>query len=223
MKIKRVALTCTVALAAALGLAAPAGATDYVTDGSAAPYDRQAAVDWARQHAHPAACTWFVSEALWAGHMQQDAEWTSQDGHGLLWQHRPGTASATAAQPLLDYINRRYPLTQTTPLDANRFRTNAVPEAEPGDIIAYDWQNDGEVDHLSLVVDIADGQYPEIAEWGVVDWNPLGVINRNATTPYAKRGWTYSEKNHNWLQSVEETRNVSAKLIHIDTRNVTTF
>ncbi|BAC67979.1 hypothetical protein SAVERM_270 [Streptomyces avermitilis MA-4680 = NBRC 14893] len=136
---------------------------------------------------------------------------------------KTGTASATAAQPLLDYINRRYPLTQTTPLDANRFRANAVPEAEPGDIIAYDWQNDGEVDHLSLVVDIADGQYPEIAEWGVVDWNPLGVINRNATTPYAKRGWTYSEKNHNWLQSVEETRNVSAKLIHIDTRNVTTF
>jgi hypothetical protein len=214
LKIKRLLLVFTAAVALTGGFAAPAVADPtYITDGSAAPFDRDAAVRWALDNAakeqpFPAACTWFVSNTMWAGGMQADADWTPQGEHGRV-QKRPGTVSATAAQPLLDYLLARYPLTQHISMN---FSTNAVPEAQPGDIVAYDWENDGNVDHLALVVAIAPGAYPEVAEWGVGAQSGSG---------YTKRGWTYSQLNHRWLQHGYPS--VTATLFHIDTRNVTTY
>lgn len=214
LKFKRVLLTVTLTLAGVAGLGGPAVAdTTYITDGSAAPFDRASAAQWALDNAageqpFAAACTWFVSKALWAGGMEQDQSWTSQGEHGRILK-RPGTVSATAAQPLLDYLTSRYPLTRTVLMN---FSTNAVPEAEPGDVVAYDWENDGNVDHLALVVRIAAGSYPQVAEWGVGDQSGSG---------YAERGWTYSELSDGWLQQAYP--NVSATLFHIDTRNITTY
>ncbi|SNY69299.1 amidase domain-containing protein [Paractinoplanes atraurantiacus] len=140
--------------------------------------------------------------------MQSDPGWTAEGEHGQI-RKRPGTVSATAAQPLLDYLTSRYPLTRAIPMD---FTANAVPEAQPGDIVAYDWEGDGAVDHLALVVNISSGAYPEVAEWGV------GPLPRSG---YQTRGWTWSNLKGRWLQV--DHPNVRANLIHIDTTNITTF
>ncbi|MEU9480378.1 amidase domain-containing protein [Streptomyces sp. NPDC048191] len=214
MKIKRAVAAAALAVSLAAGLAGPAMASDSVV--SNAPYDRQAAVDWALEHAQdpepfPASCTWFVTNALWAGGLPKDAGWNADGEHGRL-QKSPGTPSATAAQPLLDYLSARYPYTKPVEMD---FTGNAVPQAEPGDIVAYDWEGDGRIDHLALVVDIAPGQYPEVAEWGTDDTHPTG---------YVKRGWTYSEKDEpGWLQDKDKHPAVKAWLWHIDTTYLPTF
>jgi hypothetical protein len=204
------------ALAVAFGAAAPARADhlpgDGISDGTFTPYDRGRAVEWAlasAQNIQPswAACTWFVSQTLWAGGLPADADWNPDGERGFF--RLPGTVSATAAQPLLDYLKRRYPLSQQIGMD---FSGNRVPEASPGDIVAYDWEGDGEVDHLAFVVNIADGRYPEVAEWGT--GNPAG---------YVKRGWTWSQNDGAWLQDSALYPHVTATLFHIDTRNVLTY
>lgn len=210
LKINRTAATAALAVSLVVGLAGSAVADDT---GVSYAYNRQAAVDWAEQHAQdaepfPASCTWFVTNALWAGGLSQDAGWNAAGSHGHL-QPRPGTPSATAAQPLLDYLSARYPYTKPVGMD---FTANAVPQAEPGDIVAYDWEGDGTIDHLALVVDIAPGQYPEVAEWGTDGTNP---------TRYVKRGWTYSEKDPGWLQSKHPY--VKAWLWHVDTTYLPSF
>jgi len=180
-------------------------------------YNRGAAVNWALSHARdiragdvafPDDCTWFVSQALWAGSLPKTAQWTNQGHHG---KHGviPGTVSATSARDLINYLGTsNNPVSITKyPLGPDRFRNNAVPEAQPGDIIAYQWSRaDGGITHLSLVVDIAAGSYPEVSEWGT--WFPQ--------EPYVKRGWTWSQLNHEWLQA--KYPEVTAILIHFNSR-----
>lgn len=188
------------------------------TDGSAEPYDRNAAVSWALSNAtspqdFPAACTWFVSQALWAGGLTRDSEWTSEGGHGFLWSARPGTAAATAVRPFIDYILNRFPNSSVEYLDLAH---NPVPLAQPGDVMAYDWEGDGLFDHVSVVTSISPGEYPNVSEWGTVDFK-FG----HPSSFYAERGWTWSEKNHEWLQ--REYPNVTAMLIHLDTSIPSTY
>jgi hypothetical protein len=46
----------------------------------------------------------------------------------------------------------------------------SVSEARPGDIIVYDFDDNGSLNHAGLVVGFASGtQYPEISQWGNVD------------------------------------------------------
>lgn len=83
-----------------------------------------------------------------------------------------------------------------------------MPGAQEGDVIAYDWAGDGETDHhLAMIVDKAPGDYPEVAEWSAYDGT--------TPAPYYKRGWTYSEKHRQWLES--KYPHITAKLIHLDT------
>lgn len=172
-------------------------------------YNRSAAVEWASTHAMDAppyndSCTWFVSNALWHGGLLQTDEWNDNpNGHGHLnW--RPGTAAAFEANLFIDYMLRTYPTSTWTQIS---LRDNAVPEAEPGDVIAYDWEGRGGIDHLAFVVNIASGQYPEVAEWSIDGTRPAG---------YPKRGWTWSEKNVAWLQDKRLYPNVVAYLLHIE-------
>jgi hypothetical protein len=170
--------------------------------------DRDAAVSWALDNAEAlhnpfgAACTWFVSNALWAGALPQSDEWSGSGVHGR--RLLPGSRLAWVAPELVDYLVTEFPV-EMIELDLG---ANAVPEAQPGDVIAYDWNGDGEISHLSYVVDIADGSYPEVAEWGVGGWDSLG------TTEYTKRGWTWSETRQEWLQVAHP--NVQAYLLHFE-------
>lgn len=168
-------------------------------------YNRTRAVEWALAHAphDPAGsyfastCTWFVSQALWEGGFPKDATWTDQGTHG--GRRLPGTVAAWSVQDLKAYLESHYDVT-VTDLSAN-FTSNAVPEAEAGDLIVYDWGEGEGWSHFTMVTNIAPGQYPEVSEWGV-----------NAS--YVKRGWTYSDNSGTWLQTVHPQ--VRAELIHIN-------
>lgn len=180
------------------------------------PYNRGAAVNWALGHAQNvrtnmfADCTWFVSQALWAGGLHQTSWWNDYESRQGAVLSQPGTDIARAAPDLARYLGKRFPVT-VTPLGPERFHGNVVPEAQTGDIIAYDWENDGTIDHLSFVTNIAPGQYPEVSEWGTT----------KGWSPYQKRGWTWSVLNGKWLQQQYPANSngsggVTAQLIHFD-------
>jgi hypothetical protein len=181
-------------------------------------YDRSAGVGWALAHAkdgqeYLAQCTWFVSRALWAGGFPKTADWTSDGTWGDGW---PGTKTAWTVGDLVSYLARNHDVTQIdiTP----NFRTNAVPQAQPGDIILYDWGAGDHISHMALVVDIARGQYPEVAEQGQFSFNdPFHIVLnrvRAVRSPYVKRGWTWSELHGQWLQ--QRYPGVKAYLLHIN-------
>jgi hypothetical protein len=178
------------------------------------PYNRGAAVQWALNNAQAirgnmfADCTWFVSQALWAGGLHQTSWWNSYASRQGAVLSQPGTDIARGAPNLVRYLQERFPIT-ATPLNKDRFIRNDVPEAQPGDIIAYDWNwrensPDNVIDHLAIVVSIAPGNYPEVSEWGT----------QAVWEPYAKRGWTWSELRHKWLQ--EDSPDVHATLLHFN-------
>lgn len=176
-------------------------------------YNRTAAVNWALGHAQDApgvfdasGCTWFVSNAFWAGGFPTDDMWTPDGEHKSRVRTTPGSVAAWAAPEFLEYITEHYDFHEV-PLD---FNDNSVPGAEAGDFIAYDWEGDGNVDHLALVTNISSGNYPEVSEWGVghtiYEWIP-------GPASYVKRGWTYSENDSDYLQARHP--NIRATLYHV--------
>jgi hypothetical protein len=193
-------------------------------ESSDASLNRAAAVTWAEAHAtqtppDAAACTWFVSQALWAGGLPQTAEWTSSGSHGSVpvLTKRQGSVDAWAVPNFVSYIRTTYPDSTFTRLN---FRVNNVPTAQPGDAIVYAENGgasvgnastiDSALDHAALVVDDARGtQYPEVAEWGANDHGPIG-----GAVKYTRRGWTWSDVSHEWLQV--KYPKIQAFLLHID-------
>jgi Putative amidase domain len=192
---------------------------------SGASFNRRAAAAWAEAHARQtppeaAACTWFVSQALWAGGLAQDSAWASSGSHGVIpvLTKRQGTIDAWAVPNFVSYIRTKYPNSTFTKLN---FRVNSVPAAQQGDVIIYAENGgavvgsastlDGALDHAALVVgDARDTQYPEVAEWGANDHGPIGgAVN------YTKRGWTWSDVSQEWLQV--KYRKIQAFLLHIVT------
>lgn len=216
------------AISGAQLLAAPSGAEInvpapfVVTDGSSAPFSREAAQQWALSHSQdpnpfPAACTWFASQVLWAGGIPQSSEWTSDGSHGRLpyFTQRPGTAAATAVEPFISSLLSTYPRSTFSELSMTQ---NAVPQAQVGDVIAYDWEGDWTFDHIAVITGFASGDYPLVSEWGVADPR---FGNLHPATQYSQRGWTYSEKSSDWLQSGHPS--MRAALLHIDTTIPSTY
>lgn len=176
-------------------------------------FDPQATADWARDHAQDrppkdSSCTNFISQALWAGGLPENSEWTDDGpGYGYLWQHRPGTPSAWAVEAFLDHVTETYPHAYQEEIDVQRFRENSLPEASIGSVIMYDWEGDGEYDHAAIVTGIEAGDYPEVSEWSAYDGR--------TPTPYIERGWTYSEKQDEWLEATNP--NMTARIIDFNT------
>lgn len=170
-------------------VAAPAGP-------SVRSFDASGAVTWAREHAmdtqpFDAACTWFVSQAPWAGALEKTAAWTSEGSHSGWIQARPGTIAATEANTLRDYLINSYPGTTWQDVTA-KLTTNAVPQAQPGDLMYYDWDGDGRIDHVAMITSLSSGQYPNVSEWG--------TVKGGQRARYLERGWTWSELHQSWLQ-----------------------
>lgn len=170
-------------------------------------YDRGLAVWWALQYARDlqpkypdSGCTWFVSQAMWAGRMPQSERWRDPIVGRI-------PRVATYAEDLYWYLRDELHAT-VIPLNARLAPgKNAVPEAQVGDLIAYDWEGDGHVSHMSIIVHMSPGFYPDVAEWGTAD----GPGTRSS---YAWRGWTWSENQHKWLQEVYGDK-VTPYLIHL--------
>ena len=186
--------------------APPAQSQSAPPPGAETPYNRTAAVSWAVANAQDpqgsgTLCTWFVSQALWAGGLPQAPDW------------QQSTYDATYVEGLVRYLRTNYSFTWTD--ITSDLTTNAVPQAQPGDIIVYSWNGNQTLDHMSFVVDIAPGQYPEVAEWGQLDFSshPWYKITR-PSSPYVKRGWTWSAMKGEWLQ--QEHPNMTAYLLHIN-------
>lgn len=191
-------------------------------------FDRNATVAWGIEHAQDvqpwtwSGCTWFLSQALWYGGFHQTDVWNGNTSHGGRFQTLPGTVTATTAPELIKYLVAN-DLATITPLGPDRFRDNAVPEAQLGDAIAFDWTTDPKdppsadngfrgITHLALITNIAPGQYAEVSEWGTA-WPSLN-------SSYVKSGWTRSENHHKWLQEVYPPGNgnigVTALLVHFN-------
>lgn len=177
--------------------------------------DRQRAVNWALANAQDqppsnGSCTWFVSQALWQGGLRKTDEWTSVGAYGnkfktaLLGSELSGTYDAWNVPAFMDYMRKTYK--DSTFRELN-FSENAVPDAQVGDVIFYDWGKGEGISHATIITNIADGQYPEISEWSVQSDGTL-------PSPYAKRGWTYSELSHHWLQW--KYPHIKAYLLHIE-------
>jgi hypothetical protein len=142
-----------------------------------------------------------VSKALNAGGFPQNSSWT------------PGVRSWSWVQDFVNYFRNNYSTTWTN--ITSNLTTNAVPQAQPGDVIVYDWEGDGVLDHMAFVVKIASGQYPEVSEMGQFDFNahPEYYITHPRSS-YQTRGWTWSAMHGTWLQSRHP--NMRAYLLHIN-------
>lgn len=174
-------------------------------------YNRSATVSWALNHAKDpqgsgALCTWFVSQALWAGRLPQTSQWNPKS-----------RGAAVYVQQFVDYFRKPSSGYSVTWTDITRnLITNAVPGAVAGDVIVYNWNDGGAaLDHMSLVVDIAAGQYPEVSEMGQFDFTKHPEYKlRNPRSPYVKRGWTYSAMHHAYLQ--KQHPGMKAYLLHFN-------
>ncbi len=180
-------------------------------------YDQTAAANYAYQHATDlqpitwSGCAWLASESLWIGGIPQTDEWNGYSVHKTTLTVIPGTVTATVAPMTVEYLQSMGWATTRVILGYNAnneyVNDNAVSDARIGDIIAYDWDTEGSpgIDHLSIVVDIAPGNYPEVAEWRTAELTP--------TINYNKRGWTWSEIKHKWL--LEGYPHMKVTLVHI--------
>lgn len=180
-------------------------------------YNRTAAINWALAHAkdpqaYGAMCTWFVSNVLWAGGFSKTAVWSDQGRYGSA----PGTKDAWWLPSFLPYFMANHSTSGLINITPD-LKTNAVPQAEPGDLILYDWGTGEGISHVTFVVDLAAGDYPEVSEMGQYDMNLWDAgLNKvvHIRSSYVKRGWTYSQVNHRWLQV--KYPHMKAYLLHIN-------
>jgi Putative amidase domain len=187
-------------------------------------YNRTAAAHWAEAHAKDpqpfgTMCTWFVSQALWAGGFPQSATWNStgpyhyRDSLGVSTTV-PGTQAAWLLPSFRSFFEPQFAV-QKIDITKN-LTTNAVPQAQIGDIILYDWGEGEGISHASIVVGIASGQYPVVSEMGQYDFGIVdSIVNKvkHVSSDYVKRGWTWSEVHQKWLQ--KEHPHMHAYLLHI--------
>ncbi len=170
-------------------------------------FNREGAVYWAMTHAKDSQprlsmCAWFVSHALWAGGLpKQPGVWTDAGRYGHTGA--TGTPAEWLVPNLKSYLSSHFSSSYSD-ITAN-LTTNAVPQAESGDLIFYDWEHQpGEgITHVAIVVKIAPGNYPEVAEMGQFDFgvrDSIGNLFNPVNSSYQKRGWTWSQVNHHWLQ-----------------------
>jgi len=178
-------------------------------------YNRTAAISWAISNAEApqpfsAACTWFVSNALWAGGLPKSSTWTNEGSYGLLpMNHRPGTPTANAVPLLSNYLLSAGYATKTS-LDLSK---SVVPQAQLGDVIVYSWDGGKSWDHMAFITHIAPGSYPDVSEWGSNN-NLVTPLGGHPSSPYIWRGWTWSELTHQSLQTKTHGQ-VRAYLLHI--------
>lgn len=171
--------------------------------GPAQQYNRQRAVAWAQAHVYSEPtfkgngagdCTWFASQTLWEGGLPKTAEWTSDNAPFSLHPPKAGWSTDDFKNYLVN--------SGLATISELSLKQNAVPEAQPGDVILYDYSKDGAlpdgiVDHAVVITGFS-GQYPLVSGHSI---------------PVSNLGWTYSKVSHTWLDVAHP--NTRAYLIHI--------
>lgn len=188
--------SATVGAAAAVTLVFSAVGAPPAEAGST--FNPEVAAVYARTHAldtptYGADCTYFVSQALYVGGLDETARWNfhstdpnNRGGNRHLDTDSWPTATATVADRLKNYLVNEIKIATIHELD---WRVNEVPRAELGDIVAYDWNHgaDGIIDHLSMVTGFSETntQYPLVSQH---------------TPEQRDRGWTWSETSETWIE-----------------------
>lgn len=168
-------------------------------------YNREVAKSWAIVHWQDPElikggdCTWFVSQALWAGGLPQSRTWARVSPN--IWDRRQPTATAKVANKLPAYLVSSGLATMTK----INWADNRAGGAQVGDLIVYDWDGpaDGKIDHVSIVTGFS-GTYPLVTQH---------------TSARLNRGWSWdpgnpqSQRNSGWIQNTHPGS--VAYLIHI--------
>lgn len=209
-------VACTVAVLPATAVLAPAAhATALATsvDDPATFYNGQAAADWALANVGHAPliqnggdCTWFASQAAWAGGLPQSADWAKYSPDGVLGSndslamlkalyagYSPSdpinpTLTATDANDFVNYLVGSG-LAEEIPIN---WSDNTAAGAQLGDFIAYDWDggSDGTIDHIAVVTGFAPGtHYPLVTQHSPAQIN---------------RYWSWSIKGNTWIQYAQD-------------------
>lgn len=169
-------------------------------------YNREAAANWATANVYGdhrysdrqgGDCTWFASQALWAGSVPQTRDWTSDPEFGS--DEPPRTARV--ADDFKNYLVNESAFATIKELS---WTQNDVPEAELGDLIVYDLHGpkeqpgaDGVIDHVMVITKFS-GQYPEVS---------------GHTADVENHGWTHSQYFNTWMEKAYPGARVY--LIHI--------
>lgn len=120
-----------------------------------------------------------VSKALWGGGLPRTDEWA--------------TVAAASPDALVTYLTTPHriddaaayqPATQTRIAWAD----NTAAGAQLGDVIAYDWDGDGTIDHVAIVTHLNGDGYPEVSEHSPTAEN---------------RYWSYSETDDTWIEAAK--------------------
>ena len=177
-------------------------------------YNRGAAESWAWAHLNSAPkftddCTWYVSQALWAGGLPQSSLWTGKSYDWSLQASRamyPGpTKDAADANDLVNYLVSNGLASRV----AISWSDNTASGAMPGDIIAYHW-NTGEasnqVDHLAFVYNLNAQGYPDVVQHSKAEY----------------RYWSWDPSKNGWIQQVDKVngKDPGVWLIHINSSTV---
>ncbi|MFT4135696.1 amidase domain-containing protein [Microbacterium sp.] len=171
-----------------------------------------AAAQWAANHHNEtqlsfmSECTILVSRALWAAGVPQTKSWTNatkdrnlQGGYSL-WNGITGRAvpskAATVAETFVQYAADSGLGTKT----AVDWNDNTAGGAALGDVIAYDWEGDGHIDHLALVTSLNDQGYPSVTQ---------------RTPAQLNRYWSWSLESNDWIASPNVHPNAKVYLVKI--------
>jgi hypothetical protein len=122
-------------------------------------YHRTAARDWATAHWQDAErypdqdCTWFVSQALWAGWLPRTSRWTDQPA--------PSVPAIRADAFKNAVVDAGYATVQEV-----QWTDHRAGGALLGDVIAYDWAGppDGVIDHLAIVTSLDAQGSPSVTQ-----------------------------------------------------------
>jgi hypothetical protein len=164
--------------------AVQAPSTDVISDPpsiTAVGYDRNVAADVAfgalhEEYRFDNDSANLVSKALWGGGLPRTDEW----------------AQGAAANPdaLVNYLTTPHRIDDATSYQPGTmaridWSDNTAQGAMLGDVIAYDWEGDGIVDHVAIVTNINDDGFPEVSEHSPTHEN---------------RYWSYSITADDWIE-----------------------
>jgi hypothetical protein len=155
-------------------------------------YARSTAVAWAKKHVNDKEvfpgndCTWFVTQALWAGKLPKSASWDT---------------SADLASQNADALRKFVVSAGYATFTLVKWSDNTAGHAQLGDVIAYDWWNrngttkaDGIMDHLAIVTKLNSSGYPYVTQHSLPrldrywSWDPEAKNKQGDWIQFSKPG-----------------------------------
>lgn len=150
------------------------GSAAAPSTGAPPSYDRAAAVAFARAHWDDPAririavfgitlyqaddCSYFASEVLWAGGLSPTKEWTAETSDPRLRSSRLAFPGPSRTTMLADELERYLVDSgQADVMEADLSRAS-IRGARPGDLVVYDWNDNGVMDHVSVVDSVGGGR-----------------------------------------------------------------